>query len=208
MMEESDRERIRGQIFDLLALIGDPEAQRSYERCVPIADVPSELVCMWFDSTYRPELPNFSPSFSKEELKVLSEFNEFYDARVDALPCRCELEELQGAPEWPAIMERAKDALKRLAPDVLVSETWYPKDLSQRHDIWKRPAAWIPDSGPRCGALFLTMARAMMARCTSRLTGRYSSIHTPKHRRRGRVRRGSEAEPVRVLLGTRTGATR
>ena len=126
MMEESDRGLIRGQIFDLLALIGDAEAQRNYERCVPIADVPSELVCMWFDSDYRPELSGFSQSFSDGELKVLSEFAEFYEARVDALPCQCELEELHRAPEWPAIMERAQDALKRLAPEVLASETWYP----------------------------------------------------------------------------------
>ncbi len=128
-MTEPDREQLRSQVFEILALIGDPEAQLRYERDVPIANVPAELVCMWFEDVFRPdELPDFPASFSKAEFAVLSAFSEFYDARVDALPTRSGVVGLHGSPVWTVVMERANETLKRVAPEMALAETWYPKE--------------------------------------------------------------------------------
>lgn len=40
---------LRESLLQTLTLLGDFEAQMKYVVDVPIADVPAELICMWFD---------------------------------------------------------------------------------------------------------------------------------------------------------------
>ena len=100
-------ETIRDVITGLLELIGDLDEQIAYEQNVPIANVPQELVVMWFHDSYHPEWPTFIEAFSAHELAVLAEFNDFYDARVDSLPADAGVADLQVTPQWAEISEKA-----------------------------------------------------------------------------------------------------
>lgn len=71
--------------MELLELISDPIAQRSYEFDVSIADVPAELVSMWFDDLYHPKMPWFSEAFSDHELTKLASFHNFYSDRLQLI---------------------------------------------------------------------------------------------------------------------------
>jgi len=107
--------RLRSSIGEQLTLLSDPEAQRQYERNVPIADVSAELFCGWFDDLYHPESPAFRAAFSPRELEDLAEFNEVF-IRVAAelpepLPRLCDL---QAHPAWGCVVSGAARALERL----------------------------------------------------------------------------------------------
>ena len=92
---------------ELLSLISSTEGQRQYEQEVPIANVPAELVCMWFDDHYHPESEWFRARFSHDEQSTLAEFSHFYKARLDLLPDTANVEELQKSECWHQIMEKA-----------------------------------------------------------------------------------------------------
>ncbi len=100
--------------IEILVLIASYEAQKEYEKNVPIADVPSELVCIWFDDFYN-RTPQFEKDFTEKELEMLSEFNSFFDDRVDRLPDSREgLEKLQKSKLWKEISEKAGSILLKL----------------------------------------------------------------------------------------------
>ena len=100
--------------IEILELIASYDAQREYEKNVPIADVPAELVCMWFDDFYF-RTPQFEKDFTEEELDALSDFNTFYDVRVESLPDSTEgLEKLQQNNYWKEISKRAASTLLNL----------------------------------------------------------------------------------------------
>ncbi|MCP3998750.1 MAG: hypothetical protein GY722_27315 [bacterium] len=102
-------------IRDLLELITSPEQQREYERDVPIADVPAELVCMWFDDLYHPDHEGFRCCFSDQELSALARFNIFYDQRIEALPdSSAGLAALQASPAWQEVMQQARATIEEL----------------------------------------------------------------------------------------------
>lgn len=97
--------------IEILELIASYEAQKKYEKNVQIANVPAELVCMWFDDFYH-LTPQFIECFSESELKALSDFNEFYDKRVKNLPDSDKgLNELQQSNYWKEISDKAKNIL-------------------------------------------------------------------------------------------------
>lgn len=102
----------RESVRELLQLLSDPAAQRKYERDVPIANVPAELVCMWFDDLYHPELLT---GFSESERKALADFHSFFDARVEGLPCDGGVAKLHDAPAWREVMAKAGQALAQFA---------------------------------------------------------------------------------------------
>jgi hypothetical protein len=113
---------IRGGLRELLELLADPEAQRRYEVNVPIADVPGELVCMWFDDLYHPDTscPHFPDSicfagcFSNEERSILARFNSVYDREKRKYPEDCDVSELQASEAWRTVTEAATTALTEL----------------------------------------------------------------------------------------------
>jgi hypothetical protein len=100
---------IRKGIKNVLEIIASKEEQLTYRENVPTADVPVELLCMWFDDCYHPNSSQHRNAFSIEEQTILSEFNEFYDERVDKLPKN--FDELQTNPEWGEIVNEAKKVL-------------------------------------------------------------------------------------------------
>lgn len=99
---------------ELLVLLSDSDAQLAYEVNVPIANVPAELVCMWFDDLYLPDSVLFRDSFSPEEAVVLAEFNSTYDAYEDKLPMDEGVVALHASSEWATVMAAATAALDSL----------------------------------------------------------------------------------------------
>ena len=55
--------------IDLLSL---PSKQLEYEKNVPIANVPAELICGFCDDLYHPKSEKMLSAFSSEELKGLA----------------------------------------------------------------------------------------------------------------------------------------
>lgn len=101
------------QVFrELLQLLSSKEEQQQYQVAVPIADVPAELLCQWFDDHYHPKTDWFQGAFTSEERDILKEFNDFYDARTSKLPDT--LLELLEDPVWSEIVAKAKQTLKSI----------------------------------------------------------------------------------------------
>lgn len=113
-MSDSGADKTRRIVRELLILISDRDAQRAYERDVPIANVPAELICMWFDDLYHPASDWFVSAFSDDELADLATFNDFYGARTGDLPTSGGIDVLQNAREWDEIVDQARATLVRL----------------------------------------------------------------------------------------------
>lgn len=94
-------------MLDLLDLLADFEAQRAYERDVPIADVPAELVSMWFDDAYHPTSAQHIRAFSVRERDLLAAFHSVYERCVDALPSDGGVIALQQSPHWATVAQHA-----------------------------------------------------------------------------------------------------
>lgn len=110
----ADPRVLRAGLLELLELLGDAAAQEKYEQSVPIADVPSELQCMWFDDAYLPQSPAFQAAFTATELDALAEFDRFFRSRADALSFGGGVRELHRSKAWTEIMELAAAVRTRI----------------------------------------------------------------------------------------------
>lgn len=99
------------QYMEVLRLLADPEAQLRYERDAPIADVPAELVCMWFDDLNADEP---SGALSPAHASRIKAFSVFYELRVDDLPTGSGVAVLQESTKWQEIMAEAKATIDDL----------------------------------------------------------------------------------------------
>jgi len=103
---------IRKSIKEILEILASKENQIRYELDVPIANVPAELISMWFDDTYHPDSSQHKEAFSAEEQQILRSFNAFYDSRVDKLPKT--LDEMHASPLWDEIVKEAQRVCKSI----------------------------------------------------------------------------------------------
>ena len=113
-MADSDTERIRSSLLGLLDLIGDFEAQRAYERNVPIANVPAELVSMWFDDAYQPDSEQHAKAFSAREQELLARFHAAYNECADDLPCDNGVSALHQSSQWIAVSRGAAKTAREI----------------------------------------------------------------------------------------------
>ena len=104
----------RKTLLALIRFLGDSESQFEYERNVQIANVPAELICMWFDDSYHPDTELFRESFSGEEREILASFNRFFDGRVSSMPDGGGVSSLLESLEWLEIMSQARLVFERL----------------------------------------------------------------------------------------------
>ncbi len=116
-MDGIEPRKIREGIIELLTLLSDADAQTQYERNVPVADVPAELVCMWFDDSYHPTDAMFKAAFTREQLQAMEDFHRFYDTRVDGLSSDGTVASLLDNPAWRDIMEAASSVLSKVKGD-------------------------------------------------------------------------------------------
>lgn len=114
MSEPTDEADSRSVIRELLALLADPAAQREYEVEVPIANVPAELVFMWFDDHYHPDSSWFIEAFSPGERERLADFNRVFDGVFQSLPTNGGVFALQSTPQWNTVCRAAAEALAAL----------------------------------------------------------------------------------------------
>ncbi len=77
---------IRSRVIEELPLLGSDHAQLRYEQSVPIANVPTELVCGWFDDIYHPDTYEFQQAFSKSELAALASFSALFEEQLNSMP--------------------------------------------------------------------------------------------------------------------------
>jgi hypothetical protein len=103
----------RKNIIETLQLIASLENQFSYEKNVPIANVPAELFCMWFDDFYHPNSTEFVNAFNTNELIDLSLFNEYFDKFGENVPMNNGVSGLQSDSIWLAIQSYAGKLLDK-----------------------------------------------------------------------------------------------
>lgn len=107
-------QRIRNQIIDYLELAASFEAQQEYERSVPIAHVPYEVINQWQDSVPRdPRAPEFDPAvYSGAEVEAILTFHRVWSETSDAVPDDYpSLAEVQQLAEWHRLRDEALTAL-------------------------------------------------------------------------------------------------
>jgi hypothetical protein len=139
---------IRTRVFDHLRLVAAPHLQWKLERNVPEADVPAELVAVWFDDAYRPKWGEFRRAFDATEFEALERFNERFDAVADALPDT--LIELQHDPKWREVELAAAEALTAMGLDVPPDRervSPFAPDLVDLADLLELASPHLPTSG-------------------------------------------------------------
>jgi hypothetical protein len=98
------KEAIRRQVAEHIRLLAHPSEQLEYERSVPIADVPSELVCGF---PYYPKSVDFISAFSNEELMDLAHL---YGLLCEAAKVEAHsVSELRKSTWWQAVFSLAKE---------------------------------------------------------------------------------------------------
>ena len=110
--KEAILEARKVNIINTLQLISSVSQQDQYDRDVPIANVSSELINQWFDDSFFPEKEWIRELFTDNEWKILMEFHDFYDIRVDKLPNN--YAELKKNFHWKEIVGKANWALDML----------------------------------------------------------------------------------------------
>ncbi len=101
---------IRESLKEVLQMLASKENQIKYEKDVPVANVSSELICMWFDDIYHPDSSQHKEAFSTEEQQVLSSFNTFFYSRKDKIPKT--LSEMHANQLWNEIVKEAQRIIK------------------------------------------------------------------------------------------------
>ena len=73
MKMNDESKQYRKRVVEEIKLLASPSNQMKYERDVPIADVPAELICGFVDDLYHPKSELFLHAFTEQELKSLAE---------------------------------------------------------------------------------------------------------------------------------------
>jgi len=107
---------VRSSVIDAVNLLARASEQQEYERGVPHAFVPAELIEIYASDTFHPKNQDFIDAFSEIELKAL--------ARLYGLVCTASeaavrtsvhsVHDLQKLSEWRKVMRFAKDLADRL----------------------------------------------------------------------------------------------
>jgi hypothetical protein len=108
------RQRIRNNIIAYLEVAASVEKQRIYERNVPIAQVPNEMINQWEDSVDSKDFDWYcAPVFSPEENMAMRQFHEVWNQVADETPnpMPYTIEALIGTEPWSRLMNAAQLAL-------------------------------------------------------------------------------------------------
>jgi hypothetical protein len=107
-------QRIRNRIIEYLEVASDFAAQLEYQKNVPIAHVPSEVICEWNDWVNEQSQPTFTePVFTVEERAAIDQFHTIWDKVADETPDPLpELEVLMKSEPWRRLRDAASRALQ------------------------------------------------------------------------------------------------
>jgi hypothetical protein len=102
---------IRQTVFEHIRLLARASLQTQYEKDVPVADIPGELVSIFCDDLFHPKSPAFRDAFTEVEIKdlaVLYGLLHFASQKInESHPLK--VAELQKLPEWRSVMVFAKE---------------------------------------------------------------------------------------------------
>ncbi len=116
MRMKKESKAYRKRVIDEIEGLASPSIQMEYERNVPIADIPAELICGFVDDLYHPKSALFLSAFTERESKSLAELYAKICIASDAFTkhdCHS-VAEIQKLPEWRSVMAFAKDLLVEL----------------------------------------------------------------------------------------------
>jgi hypothetical protein len=103
---------IRDAIIEQIRLLSLPSEQLDYEKSVPIADVPAELICGFCDDLYHPKNPELLSQFNEDELKDLAHL---YGVLVEASAIEApSVNELLKHEKWHTVIALAKRMATRI----------------------------------------------------------------------------------------------
>lgn len=125
---------LRKLVVQSLELLSSEEAAFEYQQQVPIANVPAELFCWWFDNAYMPSSSVFCGAFTQQELRDLAAFNNVFESaslQIGEPPAL--LEQLFALPSWQQIARGAEVALQSLgvaAPNQAFNRTGFARRLT------------------------------------------------------------------------------
>jgi hypothetical protein len=106
-------QRVRNRIIEYLELAASFEDQLQYQRNVPVAYVPSEVIEQWADWVHTdPRSVDQHPDvYSADEIAEMRRFHAVWDVTADAIPkSRPPIEEVQALSEWSNLRRAAAQA--------------------------------------------------------------------------------------------------
>jgi len=98
----------RVNIINFLNLIASGRELLEYQESAPV-NVANELVNQWFDDFYHPADAQFASQFSADELRLLKQFDAYYNERLAMLPNS--LDALLKTGAWNEVMAYAGGVL-------------------------------------------------------------------------------------------------
>lgn len=106
----TDSVSYRDSLIQIIGILASAREQLDYERNVPIAYVPDELVCQFFDDHYHPKSLQFIAEFSQKEMIEIGVFSGFLEmasgeVRAAKKPVVSAVLKL---PSWRTMMKRAR----------------------------------------------------------------------------------------------------
>jgi hypothetical protein len=104
--------RVRNRMIEVLQLTSDFNAQTEYQRKVPVAQVPNEVINQWEDWYHHDPTILVDSVFTDEERRAVVEFDRVWnvvsDATPDPLP---DLQTTQSLSQWHDLRDAARQAL-------------------------------------------------------------------------------------------------
>ena len=101
----------RNQLLESLQMLADLQAQIDYERRVPNANVPAELVCDWFDDL---AIEQGTAMLEPGDATLVAEFTRLFEVRLDELPTAGGVAALHASTAWHEIVRAARTTLAAL----------------------------------------------------------------------------------------------
>jgi hypothetical protein len=107
-------QRVRNRIIEYLELASSFEQQQEYEREVPIAHIPYEVINQWEDWVHKDpredrDLPDV---YDEAEIEAMRQFHTAWDDAASAVPNNYPpLSEVQALPAWDRLRDAAGSAL-------------------------------------------------------------------------------------------------
>ena len=107
-------QRVRNRIIEYLELAASFEEQREYERNVPIAHVPCEVIHQWGDQVWigPRQNPYNLDVYDRAEVEALARYQAVLETVTAAVPDNYpELSDVQAMPEWERLRVSAEETL-------------------------------------------------------------------------------------------------
>ena len=106
----------RERLIDVIGSLASGAEQLAYEADVPIAYVPDELTCQFFDDNFHPKTSEFIAEFSHDELKEIYIFSGYLQIASDEVHSNGSppVTDVLKLPRWREMMKFAAKTIVTL----------------------------------------------------------------------------------------------